>query len=216
MDKSPVIESQPRGVESPRRGPGIIFPESEQLVPAVPSPQESLKGLFADLIQRNFEESVHLDDSDVLEYVSDLLLRFTNAEDLYQLRDPHGRKIEDVGEMLIASNPHLDAPSFDAEREARRHIGDFTLFFAGLFPESISQRRLRRARLDALLDYIQTGKESYYIVSEFKQFEYRATAPLFKKMSEEFERCVFGLNLVKRDFERMRQQSYLRAKSFLV
>ena len=171
--------------------------------------------MFADLIQRNFEETVHLEDRDVLDYVADVLLRFTRAEDLYQIRDTRGRVLEDVGEMLIASNPLLDAPSFDAEREARRHIGDFTLFFAGLFPESISQWRLRRARLDALLDYIQTGKESYYIVSEFKEFEYKATAPLFRKMSEEFERCVFGLNLVKRDFERMQQQSYLRAKSFL-
>jgi hypothetical protein len=214
------MSSRPRvrtsSAQRPRSRSSIIAPDSEQLVPAEHSPQEALKALFADLIQRNFEASVHLGDRDVLGYVADLLLRFTSAEDLYQIRDTRGRALEDVGEMLIASNPLLDAPSFDAEREARRHIGDFTLFFAGLFPESINQWRLRRARLDALLDYIQTGKESYYIVSEFKQFEYKASAPLFKKMSEEFERCVFGLNLVKRDFERMQQQSYLRAKSFLV
>ena len=54
------------------------------------------------------------------------------------------------------------------------------------------------------------------IVSEFKEFEYQTTAPLFRKMSEEFERCVFGLNLVKRDFERLQHESYLRAKSLII
>jgi hypothetical protein len=194
----------------------IVRPEDESVLSTELSTEQALKALFADLIQRNFEENVHLADRDVTEYVADLLLRFTRSEDLYQIHDARGRVLEDVGEMLIASNPLLDAPSFDAEREVRRHIGDFTLFFAGLFPEAVNQRRLRRARLDALLDYIQTGKESYYIVSEFNQFEYKTTAPLFKKMSEEFERCVFGLNLVKREFERMQQESYVRARDLII
>jgi hypothetical protein len=172
--------------------------------------------MFEEVIRRNFVETVHLSDQEVLQYVSDLLLRFSQTEELYLLRDVRGRTLEDVGAMLIASNPLLDASSFDAEREVRKHIGDFTLFFAGLFPEAVNQWRLRRARLDALLDYIQTGKESYYIVSEFKQFEYRSSAPLFKKLSEEFESCVFGLNLVKHDFERMQQDSYVRARRLLI
>ena len=180
------------------------------------STNKTLKGFMEEVVQRNFEENLHLADHDVLEYVADLLVRFSRNEELYAIRDSRGRTLEDVGQMLIASNPLLDAPSFDAEREARKHIGDFTLFFAGLFPEAVNHWRLRRARLDALLDYIQTGKESYTIVSEFKQFEYRSSAPLFKKMAEEFERCVFGLNLVKRDFERMQQESYVRARNLLI
>ena len=183
---------------------------------SVLSTHQTLKGLFEEVIRRNFEESVHLADRDVMKYVADLLLRFSRTEELYRIRDACGQALEGVGEMLIASNPLLEAASFDTEREVRKHIGDFTLFFAGLFPEAINQWRLRRARLDALLDYIETGKESYYIVSEFNQFEYQATAPLFKKMSEEFERCVFGLNLVKRDLERMQQESYVRARNLLV
>ena len=190
----------------------LLRPENETLLGA----SQSLKGMFAEIIQRNFEESVHLADHQVMDYVADLLIRFSRTEELYRIRDARGRALEDVGEMLMASNPLLDAPSFDAEREVRKHIGDFTLFFAGLFPEAVNHWRLRRARLDAFLDYIQTGKESYYIVSEFNQFEYKSSAPLFKKLSEEFESCVFGLNLVKRDFERMRQESYVRARKLLI
>jgi len=189
----------------------LVRPEEESFLSA----DQTLKSLFEEVIRRNFEENVHLADRDVMEYVADLLVRFSRTEELYRIRDARGQALEGVAEMLIASNPLLDAASFAAEREARKQIGDFTLFFAGLFPESINQWRLRRARLDALLDYIETGKESYYIVSEFNQFEYRATAPLFRKLSEEFERCVFGLNLVKRDFEHMQQESYVRSRKLL-
>ena len=195
----------------PLNRPGLRRPEQETFLSA----DETLKEFFAGLIQRNFEEFVHLSDHEVTDYLAGLLIRFSRTEELYRIRDARGKTLEDVGAMLIASNPLLEAPSFDAEREVRRHIGDFTLFFAGLFPEALNQWRLRRQRLDALLDYIRTGKESYWIVSEFNQFEYKASAPLFKKMSEEFERCVFGLNLVKRDFERMQQESYLRARTLL-
>jgi hypothetical protein len=192
-------------------GEPLHRPEDESFLSGSPT----LKGLLEEVVQHNFEENLHLLDRDVESYVVDLLVRFSRTENLYQIRDARGKRLEDVAEMLIASNPLLEGPNFEWEREVRKHIGDFTLFFAGLFPEAVNQWWLRRQRLDALLDYIQTGKESYYIVSEFKQFEFKASAPLFKKMSDEFERCVFGLNLVKRDFERMQQESYVRAQRLL-
>jgi hypothetical protein len=34
-------------------------------------------------------------------------------------------------------------------------------------------------------------------------FEYRHEAPLFRRLSDQFELCVFGLNLVKRELERL-------------
>src|SRR5207253_10265636 len=46
---------------------------------------------------------------------------------------------EDVGEMLIESNPLLEATSFGREREVRKHVGDYTLFVTGLFPESVAR-----------------------------------------------------------------------------
>lgn len=189
----------------------LVRPEDESFL----NTQQTLASLFEELVGRSFEGTLKMSDREVIEYVADLLLRFHRVENLYPIRDARGKTLEDVGEMLIASNPLLEGPSFDWERVVRKHIGDFTLFFAGLFPEALHHWRLRRQHLDAFLDYIRTGKESYYIVSEFNQFEYKSSAPLFKKMSEEFERCVFGLNLVKRDLQRMQQESYLRAQKLL-
>ena len=175
----------------------------------------ALRALFEELVSRNFRTPLRITDTEIITYVSELLADFSRAENLYRVRDSRGKRLEDVGEMLLASNPLLDAPSFDREREIRKHIGDFTLFFAGLFPEAINQWRLRRQRLDSLIDYVKAGKESYHVVAAFDQFEYRSDSRFFEKLSDSFESCVFGLNLVKQDLSRMQQQAYLRAQQLL-
>jgi len=45
------------------------------------------------------------------------------------------------------------------------------------------------------------GKESYAIMAAFNLFEYRAEAPLFRRLSEQFEQCVLGLSLVKQEID---------------
>ena len=64
-------------------------------------------------------------------------------------------------------------PAFDRERQVRKHIGDYTLFFAGMFPESINRFRLRRHRLESFIDLMKAGKESYYIVSQVQPVRVR-------------------------------------------
>lgn len=176
---------------------------------------ETLGNFFEELIDRSFKQRLGLVDAEIISYVSDLLTQFNRTEILYRIRNAQGKPLEDVGEMLLESNPLFEAPSFDREREVRKHIGDFTLFFAGLFPEAVNRWRLRRQRLDSVVDYVRAGKESYYIVSEFNQFEYRSMAAFFKKMSDHFETCVFGLNLVKQDLTEMQKESYLQTRELL-
>lgn len=74
---------------------------------------------------------------------------------------------------------------------------------------------MKRPRLDAFIDYVRAGKESYAIVSSFDQFEYREEAPLFRKLSENFELCVMGLNFVKQDLQQFQQEYYQRMKRTL-
>jgi hypothetical protein len=102
--------------------------------------------------------------------------------------------------MMTAADPvNGTAPSFDAERALRKHIGDYALFVAGMYPEAMrSERRMRRHR-PSLGELIQAGKESYYIVSQFNLFEYEEEAPLFARLSDRFERCILGLTLVREE-----------------
>ncbi len=175
-----------------------------------------LRKLFSELVHQHLVRAAQVEDPQISRYIGDLLLTFTHVDNLYRLRNAKGRRMEDVGEMLIASNPLLEGRSFDYEREVRKHIGDYTLFLAGLFPEYVARLGRTSARLDSLIDYLKAGKESYRVVAAFDQFEYRDAAPLFRKLSEQFEICVYGLNLVKEDLARRQVASYTRVKQILM
>jgi hypothetical protein len=133
---------------------------------------------------------------------------FTHIDRMYRLRNTRGKRLEEVGEMLIESNPLLEASSFVREREVRKHIGDFTLFLTGMFPEYVAALPRRGLRLDSVIDYVKAGKESYRVVGAFDQFEFRRAAPLFRRMAEQFEYCVYGLNQVKSRLAAMREEQY--------
>jgi len=181
------------------------------------SESHPLRQFFSDLVTDHFENSLGMHDEDVNQYVAGMLADFCEAEELYKIRTAEGRPLADVGEMLLESNPiYGDAPSFDRERQVRKHIGDYTLFFSGMFPESINHFRLRRQRVENFVDFIKAGKESYYIVSKFDVWEYAKAAPLFAKLSEKFEECVYGLNQVKNDLAERQHPIYRRASDLIM
>ncbi len=180
------------------------------------SDRHPLRQLLSGKIAQHFGSEVGLRDEEIWAYLANLLTEFCDARNLYALKNAQGRSLDDVGEMLLESDPVFgEAASFDRERQVRKHIGDFTLFYSGMFPEAINRFRLRRQRLDALIDFVHAGKESYFIVSQFDQMEYRKVAPLFGRLSQQFESCVFGLNLVRKDLTEM-QYSLVRPTDFVM
>lgn len=62
---------------------------------------------------------------------------------------------------------------------------------------------------------MSAGKESYAVVAAFNVFEYRDEAPLFRRLSDRFEECVFGLNLVKREIEEVQGGAYRQLRTEL-
>src|SRR3954469_8249279 len=176
-----------------------------------------LQQLFQELVGQHYAEEIGIRDPQIVAYVSHLLAEFCEADQLFKIRDAFERPLADVGEMLLQSDPvYGPAPSFDRERQVRKHIGDFTLFFAGMFPESINHFRLRRQRLENFVEWMRAGKESYYIVSKFEFFEYAKVAPLFKQLAADFESCVYGLNLVKNDLREMQHPIVQRASDLIM
>jgi hypothetical protein len=176
-----------------------------------------LEKLFVELVGRHYAQEIGIRDPEVVGYVAHLLTEFCDAEQMMKIHNANGRPLSDVGEMLLESDPiYGPAPSFDRERQVRKHIGDYTLFFAGMFPESINHRRLRRQRLENVVDWVQAGKESYYIVSKFEHFEYARVAPLFAQLSQKFEDCVYGLNLVKNELEVMQHPIARRSNELIM
>lgn len=176
-----------------------------------------LQELFTELVHHHFDRDIGLRDAEVQDYIANVLNEFCEVEQLFKVCNGDGRPLSDVGEMLLETDPiYGPAPSFDRERQVRKHIGDYTLFLSGMFPESINHYRLRRQRLENFVDFIKAGKESYYIVSKFDQFEYARLAPLFAKLARDFESCVYALNLVKGDLDEMQHPIARRAKEIVM
>jgi hypothetical protein len=63
---------------------------------------------------------------------------------------------------------------------------------------------------------MKAGKESYYIVSKFEHFEYAKVAPLFARLSHEFEGCVFALNMVKNELRERQHPIVKRTDELLM
>src|SRR6201998_4523846 len=176
-----------------------------------------LRKLLEDLVGRHYAHELGIRDPQVVAYVSHLLAEFCDTEQVFKIRDCASRPLSDVGEMLLESDPvYGPAPSFNRERQVRKHIGDYALFFTGMFPESINHFRLRRHRLENFVEWMKAGKESYYIVSKFEHFEYAKVAPLFASLAREFEGCVYGLNMVKNDLQEMQHPIARRSAELLM
>lgn len=186
---------------------------------ATPIPDHHpLRRLFVTLTEKSFVERLGWSDLNVTEYVSNLLVEFAHTDSLYRIRNQQGKALDTVVELLFESEVLLEAQSIDREREVHRHIGDFTLFMTGLFPEFL--RRLKSAGLiyhkDFLVDYVKTGKRSYKIVAQCPDGEASKETPLFRKLSDNFELCVTGLGFVRSDLDRMKDPAYRHAKDILL
>lgn len=171
-----------------------------------------LRQLFATVTEQCFLEGLGWPDLELIHYLAELLLDFTYIDNVYKIRNAQGRRVEDVAEMLMEGDLFHRAASVDRERQVHKQIGDYTLFMSGLFPEFLQRMKRERTLIspDALLDYVQTGKRSYRIVSEFSYSGHGEEAPLFRKLSENFELCVYGLGYIRADLERLRNPTLRR------
>jgi hypothetical protein len=166
--------------------------------------QHPLLLFFGSLTEKSFTEHLGWPEFRVTAYLTDLLVRFIHTDELYKIKNKDAQPLNAVVDLLLESEIMFEAESLDREQDVHRHIGDFTLFMAGLFPERL--RHLKSAALgnkDLLVDYVKTGKRSYEIVAQIGREDAEASPPLFKTLSENFELCVTGLSFVRSDLERL-------------
>lgn len=177
-----------------------------------------LRRLFGTLTERSFAEALGWPDFRVMEYVSNLLVEFAHIDNLTRIKDQEGHSLETVVDLLYEAERCHQATELARERDVHRHIGDFTLFMAGLFPEYLN--RIKCARLihhqDFLVDYVKAGKRSYGIVAQYPESGAKEPAALFQTLSANFELCIAGLGFVRRDLDRMQDPGYRKAKDILL
>lgn len=163
---------------------------------------DDLRRHFAAITESTFQVELGVADPPLVDYLVNLLIRFVKMDAIYRVRDLTGQRLEEVAEMLLEAEQRDARP----KREIYRHIGDFTLFWTGVYPEALS--RLRSSdRKDHILDYCAQGKRSYYLASTFEEGPFREEAPVLRRLSIDFELCTFGLNRVRAEWEKLPYES---------
>ena len=167
-----------------------------------PNSDHPLRRWFSGLTEQTFLTTLGLADPPLMDYLSDMMSRFISFDALFRLRSLKGKRLDEVVDMV------LDAESMPPEgrtrREVHRHIGDFTLFWTGLYPEMLEKLRSALAK-DSFIDYCQQGKRSYYIASTFEDEPFTEEAPILRRLSEGYEMIAYGLNHVRREWDRGRK-----------
>lgn len=160
-------------------------------------PQGPIQKFFSGLTEYTFQSRLGVADPPLVDYISGLLARFLRCDSIYQLRGLTGERLDQVADMLAEANARIG----ESKREAHRHIGDFTLFWTGLYPEAL-KRLQAGSRRDYLLDYAQQGKRNYYIASTICPDAKAAENELLERLSHDFELCAYGLGELRREWER--------------
>lgn len=159
--------------------------------------QVSLYRFFSGLAEFTFQTRLGIADPPLVDYIAVLLTRFIHRDAIYKVRNPAGRPLEEVAEMLVEAEARIG----DARREVHRHIGDFALFWTGLFPEAL-RRLQKQPRLDYFVDYCEQGKRAYRIASSIPTEQGADENEVLERLSHDFELCAYGLGELRREWQR--------------
>lgn len=163
------------------------------------NPRAPLRDFFAGVAEYAFESRLGIADPPLVDYMADLLARFIRCDSLFKLRSVSGDRLGEVGQMLAEAEARIG----NARREVHRHIGDYTLFWTGVYPEALGgshgKSHLKHGQFS---DYCQQGKRAYYIASTIPTEQEEVDSDLLERLSEEFELCAYGLSEARKEWER--------------
>ena len=153
---------------------------------------------FAGVCEYIFESRLGVADPPLVDYLSNLMMRFVRLDTVQRVRNLSGRPVVEVADMLAEAENRVGL----ARRDVHRHIGDVTLFWTGVYPESLPRLRSVEKK-DYFVDYCAQGKRAYYIASTIETDRQEdTTGDLLERLSAQFELCAYGLGEVRREWER--------------
>lgn len=152
---------------------------------------------FAGLAESTFSTQLGIVDPPMIDYVSELLIRFVRNDTVHAFRSVTGQPMMTIAEMVSEASARLG----DAKRELHQHIGDFTLFWAGVYPEALRKPDVTASN-DQFENYCAHGRRAYRIASCIETSREDAVNPdLLERLSDRFDLCCYGLREVRRQWE---------------
>ena len=143
---------------------------------------------FYILVRHVFRRS-DIQDREVADYVAEVLAEFASAEKARCVVPGQRTPLDYFFEMLTALRSADDRTSF----LIRVHIGNYSLFLSGVFPERIKFRAEARGFPD-LKYYEGMGRTQYRVASDHRLAQRYAVANIFSTLSERFAATRLALN----------------------
>ena len=144
----------------------------------VPSPP-----LFTYVAVRHALLAAGVDDRELADYLATLLLEFGDHDRHARLR----RTDDQTYRYLVDVVGELTGRDDSGERGflLRVHLGNYSLWLAGLFPDYIEARRSRRGGPD-LPYYDELGRQGYQLASEHRLAKRYGVAAIYRAAAERF------------------------------
>ncbi len=195
---------------------GFTFEFSEDALPEKTLPEavpenHALRRLFRSATRRAFEERQNLYEPAIETHITDEILSgFVHIDQIHRIVDSSGRRLMDLADLALEGRLSSPMQGLERDLEVHQHAGDFALFTAGLFPESIAHRHVRRdspllvyvgsllVTIQQPMDYyIVEGRTAYSRVSDIYKELDSSKAHLFHRLSIRFEEYLDLMHLIR-------------------
>ena len=147
--------------------------------------------LFFYVLVRHALLKAHCDDRELADYIAALLLEFGKRDRAWRIDWNDDQRHCYMIDILA------DLEATDGERRFRvlAHLGNYALWLAGLYPEYIAARRVRKGGPD-LSYYEELGRRGYGQASDHVLADHYGLDGVFRIAAEQFPQIRLALNQV--------------------
>jgi hypothetical protein len=128
-------------------------------------------------------------ERETADYIATVLVVFMEMRKLRTLPTHPESVVDYVSDMLAA----LAAASAAEEFHIRAHVGNYSMFMAGIFPAHLQHRASVRGA-PGLSFYDELGSRSYRLASDHELAQQHALSPVYRAIADRFKEVRFSLN----------------------
>lgn len=130
-----------------------------------------------------------IDDRGATDYIATLLLRFGCGNRAYRMSDGSDEEFHYLVDIVMRAEEGKDAFLL------RAHLGNYSLWVSGLFPDYL-EARVQRRGAPALSYYERMGATGYRMAAETAEAESLGVEPIFRSVAHGFSDVRRALNRV--------------------
>jgi len=151
--------------------------------------------LYFYVIARRILRNAGIDDRSVADYLGAMLAEFSQTKNLYQLPNRPEQQVEDISDLLAIISEAREEETF----VVRAHIGNYTLFLTGIFPQRLRYRAKHKGAPN-LSYYEDVGRINFRLLSDHALARKRHLDEVFGCLGEQFREIRLSLNQISERF----------------